>query len=137
MFGVTRIPNLPGDTLQFQYPTKSKRVIVLVDDQIYWVQVIHETGDLYSRDQIEIALRKVLQLHSKVPKQAPVGVLTGEHRDVWTKAYGLISKESVQNQESLKRISDSLFAMSLDNICPVMMAKSISYVIYKLLTCIV
>ena len=54
MFGVTRTPDLPGDKLHFSWPTKSKTIIVLVEDQIYSIQVIHDaSGELFSLQEIE------------------------------------------------------------------------------------
>ncbi|RKP20108.1 acyltransferase ChoActase/COT/CPT [Rozella allomycis CSF55] len=116
MFGVTRIPKENRDEILFPFPSSSKTVCILIEDQIYSLQVIGDNG-IYSIGEILNELKALKDVHLKSTKYESVCVLTGEHRDVWTKAYNILSKSEI-NKESFNKINNSLLCMSLDHVSP-------------------
>jgi carnitine O-acetyltransferase len=111
MFGVTRVPKLGKDELSGDFPAKGKTAMVIIDDQIFIINVIDQ-----SIDQIYSNLVKcVKQLKNLKKRSPPVAILTSEHRDLWARQY---SKIIALNNQIINKINDALFAVCLDSVSP-------------------
>lgn len=91
VFNTCRIPQPHCDSLSPQPPPNvpnARKIIVMVNDWIYAVEVYDENRKSYSVDDIEQRLRSVVQdatRRKQVGEMAvPVGVLSSDHRDRWT-----------------------------------------------------
>ncbi|KAI9138798.1 acyltransferase ChoActase/COT/CPT [Paraphysoderma sedebokerense] len=114
LFGVTRIPEMNRDRLVHQFPCTSKHIAVLVKDQVYKVPVYDNEGGRVTVGDVERQLHLVVQDALSSSKEAPVCILTGEHRDNWAKARKELIKYPV-NVDSLRIIEGALFAVALDD----------------------
>ena len=115
MFGITRVPKPDCDILVGSHPSPSKHIIVLVQDQIYVVNVYDmQSGNRLALSEIEDQLLSVLNLHKSASKEPSIGLLTGTHRDTWARLHAYLSKLDPMNQESFKWIETALFAVALD-----------------------
>ncbi|KAI8925851.1 Choline/Carnitine o-acyltransferase-domain-containing protein [Entophlyctis helioformis] len=115
MFGTTRIPGAPADTVKTAHPAQAKHIVVLARDQIYKVDVIRENGVRVPLKEIERLLFAVGQDSQESESQPPIGLLTAGHRDTWAKAYSHMQSLSQANRDSFSIINDALFAVSLDD----------------------
>lgn len=52
-FGVTRVPDKPGDRILHQFPATGRHIIVMIEDQIYSVPVLTEDGRRAPIEEIE------------------------------------------------------------------------------------
>lgn len=88
MYGVTRIPNLPYDHLtDAAHPNRNKHITVMVQDEIFVLDLKSENGELKSKDAIEAALWMIIKESKAVQAEpsVPIGLLTGTDRDTWAK----------------------------------------------------
>lgn len=88
VFGAVRIPNMPSDhILPGPDPNPERNIAVIVKDQIFTLQVRDDKGVLKSKDAIEALLWMTVKeaRESQTKAAMPVGVLTGDDRDSWTK----------------------------------------------------
>lgn len=118
LFGSARIPSNSGCILQTD--KFSKHIIVLVNSQIYWFDVLTNDNDLLlTEDEIRLNLKSIIDDASncKVDEiaKSSFGVLTTENRRVW---YGLRKNmnNDPTNKEILKIIDSALFCLVLDNV---------------------
>nr|CAG8564833.1 11735_t:CDS:10 [Entrophospora candida] len=114
-FGATRIADHPKDRIITTWPATAKFIIVLFKDQIFKVQVLGDNGARVPVNEIEKQLRSVVEQVNKIPSsklQAPVGLLTGEHRDTWATARKTLEMNNKQNFETIDK---ALFSVSLDD----------------------
>lgn len=75
----TRIPGATRDRLQRR--PESRHVVVVRNDRLYSLEVLDEGGNPYAVDDLERALRQVVE--DTTSPGLPVGVLTTEPRRVW------------------------------------------------------
>lgn len=116
MFGVTRVP-APGCDYNVQH-SSSKHIIVSARDQFFVVQVYDSlTGDRVPIKMIENQLWAVVEDVEKntADRQPPIGLLTGEHRDTWSKAREHLVQLNDLNKHSLSLIETALFGVALDD----------------------
>ncbi|KAJ2603766.1 hypothetical protein EV177_006616, partial [Coemansia sp. RSA 1804] len=118
IFGMTRIPRPDCDELhQTALSVNSHTVIVVVDDQIYSIDVYDSAGCRKHDGDIEAELSAVVadvtyrRIHGDL--DPAVTVLTAGHRDCWSDAYAIL-EQNPKNSATLSAIQDSLFAVSLD-----------------------
>ena len=52
-FGVTRIPQRPCDVIRQEFPSKATHIIVMIEDQIYAVDVLAKNGERVSIQALE------------------------------------------------------------------------------------
>lgn len=111
MFGVTRVPKPENDILVGDHPAKGKTAMILIDDQIFIIDVLG-----CSIQQIHDNLVNCVQQLANLKKRSPpIGILTTEHRVRWSKQYEKIER---LNRDQLKKINESLFAVCLDSQSP-------------------
>ncbi|KAI0001470.1 acyltransferase ChoActase/COT/CPT [Russula compacta] len=122
IFNTCRIPQLHCDSLSPQPPThvpNARKILVMVNDWTYAVEVYDENRLLLSVDNIEQRVRSVVQDAMRRigagEKAVPVGVLSADHRDRWTENLRHLLSLSPANQETLKIIQQSILAVSLDS----------------------
>ena len=92
IFNTCRIPQPDCDSLSPQPPPhvpNSRKLLVMVNDWTYAIEAYDENRSLLSVDIIEQHLRGVVQDATQRiqsgKKAVPVGILSADHRDFWTK----------------------------------------------------
>ncbi|KAF8501679.1 carnitine acetyltransferase [Russula emetica] len=122
VFNTCRIPQPHCDSLSPQpLPNvpNARKILVMVNDWIYAVEVYDENRKLHSVDDIEQRLRSVVQDATRRKqvgeKVVPVGILSSDHRDRWTENLKYLLSLSTKNQATLKVIQQSILAVSLDS----------------------
>ncbi|KAJ2896775.1 hypothetical protein IWW38_001920 [Coemansia aciculifera] len=118
MFGMTRIPRMGCDELyQDETTVKSRTITVIVDDQIYSVDVYDSADHRRPDGELEVELRAIIadvaERRASGELDPAVTVLTAGHRDRWSAAYEQLERQP-SNHATLKAIQHSLFAISLD-----------------------
>ncbi|KAH9037842.1 carnitine acetyltransferase [Lactarius pseudohatsudake] len=120
-FSTCRIPQPHCDSLSTQPPRHSsnaRKILVMVNDWTYTVEVYDESQTHLSVDTIERRLRGVV--HDVVARieageePVPVGILSADDRDRWSENLQYILSLSAANQKSLEVVQQSIFAVSLD-----------------------
>lgn len=91
IFNTCRVPQPHCDSLSPQPPphvSNARKILVMVNDWTYAVEVYDENRLLLSVDNIEQRVRSVVQdvmLRMEAGEKAvPVGILSADHRDRWT-----------------------------------------------------
>ncbi|KAI0264467.1 acyltransferase ChoActase/COT/CPT [Gloeopeniophorella convolvens] len=114
MYGTSRVPQRGCDTLSLQPPLGSpnaRKIVVLVNDWLYAVDVYGAGGALFSVGEIEQRLRGVVaDAGHRVAvgeKPVPVGLLSADDRDRWA--------ENLQHLLSLSEANRVIFAVALDS----------------------
>ncbi|KAJ9084414.1 hypothetical protein DSO57_1024729 [Entomophthora muscae] len=116
MFGMSRIPQMECDKIQGAYPVLSDHITVFVKNHPYCVPVFDRaSGIVYSRVEIERLLLDVINDVAKAPTSKGVCLLTAGMRDTWTQAREKLLEISPENSETLNKIQDSIFVVSLDD----------------------
>ncbi|KAJ2544240.1 hypothetical protein EV175_005908, partial [Coemansia sp. RSA 1933] len=115
---MTRIPRPGCDELrQTNLSVASRTIIIIVDDQIYALEVYDTTGHRKHDGDLETELYAivydVVARRTNNDLDPPISVLTAGHRDRWSVAYALLEQNPASNA-TLAAIQDSLFAVSLD-----------------------
>lgn len=110
IFGTTRNPAAGCDVLV--YHPKSKHIVVAYKNYFFKVNVYDANGKILPPLEIYKDLKYIVDNTTGL-SGIPLGYLTSEHRDVWTKVYEKLKKDAV-NQQSLKTIEESLFILSID-----------------------
>jgi hypothetical protein len=117
LYGMTRIPYFPFDKLEdCGFPTKSNHIIVLIKDQIFHVKVQNSHNEIYGESTIRDILREVVM--KKIELSPPIGILTSDNRDLWATLREQMIQLFPENEKSFEKISDSLFAVSLEDFTP-------------------
>ncbi|XP_046676146.1 carnitine O-acetyltransferase-like isoform X3 [Homalodisca vitripennis] len=81
------------------------------ENWIFQLNVLAEDGSLYSESQLFSALGLITDLTEQ--EVTPVGLLTSDSRDNWSKSYQLLAQDAA-NLEVLKSIESALFVVCLD-----------------------
>ncbi|GAA5912502.1 choline/carnitine O-acyltransferase [Sporobolomyces salmoneus] len=120
VFGVTRLPRHPSDTLVHSpHPHPAKHIVVMANDHFYSLDVVSSTGGGetgISPQELEKGLWGIAQdAMSRGPAETSIGVLSGDDRDSWTLAREHLLALSPKNRQSITKIEDSLFVLSLDS----------------------
>lgn len=117
VFGVTRIPHIPVDTLTHSpYPHPSRDITVVANDHFYIMPVVDAaSGDPLPAEQLEASLWAIADdAAARGLASDPVGVLSGDERDAWTRSREHLLALSPANRASATAIEDSLFVLALD-----------------------
>ncbi|CAG8433028.1 6323_t:CDS:2 [Ambispora gerdemannii] len=117
-YGVTRIPQHGSDSFFYApHPFPGKTVLIIAKAQFYLIEVYDQNGQILSEGDIEKQLNDIIKdlRNMNTELDLPVGVLTADDRDKWTVAREHLLTLSPQNRETLNKIEDSLFAISLDD----------------------
>jgi hypothetical protein len=117
LFGVCRRPGVKGDSIIHSFPSSAKHIIVLIQDQLYKVQVLGDgPADVLGLRTIKDQLQKCVQLHASLgedERQPPIAILTTEKRDTWGAVHEHIMKLSDENKASINDIETALFTVCL------------------------
>ncbi|CAG9854536.1 unnamed protein product [Phyllotreta striolata] len=114
IFGTCRIPKPHRDTLEFN--PNSKHIIIVKNNNYYRLDVLNETGDTPSLHELINQLTVIAE--DSVDSSSPIGVLTADNRDNWSRAYEELIKDPT-NEASVREIQNSLFLVALDKPMPV------------------
>ncbi|KAJ3129167.1 Carnitine O-acetyltransferase mitochondrial [Nowakowskiella sp. JEL0407] len=115
IFGACRIPGpLETDYLNATKQSNAKHIVVLLQDQIYKVNVYGEDNSRLSISDLQRVLFAVGRHCLESAPQPAIGKLTAGLRKNWREAYEILT-QTEQNAANLKTISESLFVLCLDD----------------------
>ncbi|GAA6034359.1 hypothetical protein JCM8097_002687 [Rhodosporidiobolus ruineniae] len=116
VFGITRTPQIPTDSLVHSpHPHPAKHIIVMALDHFYKLPVVDSTtGDAIPAAELEAGLWAIADDAKSRGPAEPVGVLSADDRDSWTRSREHLLALSPVNRASATAIEDSLFVLSLD-----------------------
>ncbi|KAK4050126.1 hypothetical protein OIV83_003697 [Microbotryomycetes sp. JL201] len=117
VFGVTRLPGLPTDSLvHAPHPHPTPFIVVSARDHLYKVPVVSQDGSQQiDLQQIEAELWAVADDAASRPVGPGVGALSGDARDTWTATREHLLALDPQNRTTMTAIEDCLFFVSLDD----------------------
>ncbi|KAJ1505953.1 hypothetical protein HMI54_011207 [Coelomomyces lativittatus] len=119
LFGVTRIPQPGCDVLRTQFPCLSKHICVMVQDQLFIMDVYSSSHGRVPVHQLEATLTSIVDYIHQLnvqDRQPPIGILTAEQRDTWALARQHLLHLDPLNQEALEWIESSLLVVSLEDV---------------------
>ncbi|CAG8541519.1 20175_t:CDS:2, partial [Gigaspora rosea] len=111
MFNACRYPKKPSDFELTFDPATNNHMTVIRKNKFFIVDLVKD-GIQLSTAEIESQLRKIYELAGNT-KDPAIGVLTTENRDNWTDV------SAGSNEQLLKKIESSVFALCLDDTSPV------------------
>ena len=115
MFGVTRLPQLPRDyNTNAAGPNAARHITVLCRDHVYELPVLDDGQDILPLSSIEAALRDIIA-DARKNDGVPIGLLSADNRDAWTKSREDLLMLGQQNRDNLTSIETSLFVLALDS----------------------
>ncbi|KAI9295978.1 acyltransferase ChoActase/COT/CPT [Neoconidiobolus thromboides FSU 785] len=118
--GTTRIPKMKRDKIESSYPCLAHHIILSYKNQLVEVPVYGKNSERVSIktiiNQLRLAINSIDNLDQS-QYQPNVGILTGEHRDIWAKARELLETNQL-NQQTLNYIDTSLFVLCLEDYSP-------------------
>jgi carnitine O-acetyltransferase len=115
MFNCSRAPAKPADHPVKYSHEENKHILVIRKNQ-FW-KVLHEVdGKQLNTTELE---RQFKYVYDNAQKDAPVGILTTENRDVWTNAREVLLNAHAANAQALRDIESASFVVCLDDAAPV------------------
>ena len=115
MFGVTRLPGLPIDSLVHSpHPHPSTFITVSAHDHFYKLPVVTKDGQPVDLATLEAGIWAIADAASSRGQGAGVGACSGDGRDAWTAAREHLLALDPQNRTTITAIEDGLFHLALD-----------------------
>ncbi|KAA1479501.1 acyltransferase ChoActase/COT/CPT [Dentipellis sp. KUC8613] len=118
LFHANRYPVIPSDTARKFDPMTHNHVVFVRKNKFYEVSLVHADGTELSAADLEAQIEEVIQL-AGTGDAIPIGALTSENRDIWTKAREHLTNVSPQNEVSLERIESAMIIVALDDTKPI------------------
>ncbi|XP_038068874.1 carnitine O-palmitoyltransferase 2, mitochondrial-like isoform X1 [Patiria miniata] len=114
IFNATRIPRNNRDEL---YKDDTKRhLLVIANSHMYVLDVLDSDGSLVPGQDIRANLQYILNNSSSLPPpEHPIGYLTTEHRDTWTRLREKLLAVCPDNEETVRLIDSALFCVCLED----------------------
>uniref|UniRef100_A0A8C5RAE7 Carnitine O-acetyltransferase n=1 Tax=Leptobrachium leishanense TaxID=445787 RepID=A0A8C5RAE7_9ANUR len=109
-----RVPGPKRDSVvNYSQAKKAPTHITVVHNfQFFELDVYNSDGTPLTSDQVFTQLEKIWGTSLQTNKE-PIGILTTNHRNSWSKAYNNLIKDKV-NKESVRTIQKSIFTVCLD-----------------------
>ncbi|KAI9598268.1 acyltransferase ChoActase/COT/CPT [Syncephalis fuscata] len=121
LFNACRFPAMPLDhTESFDYD-KNHHIAVVCRGRFYTFESVHADGSRLSTIEILTQLHRVYALAkqaSAADNQLGFGVLSADHRDVWTEKRGRLLAAHPDNATELERLESAAFLICLDESKP-------------------
>lgn len=119
MFNTTRVPTIPSDVTKIvKDPSTTNHVIVVRKNKFYSFDA-KPGGKHLSTADLEAQLRKIYFKAGSDKDATPIGLLTTEHRDTWTKLRGELLTTSARNKKSIEMIDSAVLVVCLDDTSPI------------------
>eukprot|EP01094_Clydonella_sp_ATCC50884_P029175 TRINITY_DN9049_c0_g1_i1.p1 TRINITY_DN9049_c0_g1~~TRINITY_DN9049_c0_g1_i1.p1 ORF type:complete len:624 (+),score=199.99 TRINITY_DN9049_c0_g1_i1:274-2145(+) len=116
VLGTTRVPRPSRDICVTN--TKSKHVAVMINDHFYTIDVL---DDALSPLDEAVVLEQLTDAHAhasaRPPADIPVGMCTGDNRDVWAATRDQWLKDE-KNGAAVKAVEDAILVLCLDSEAP-------------------
>uniref|UniRef100_A0A1D1YFG2 Carnitine O-acetyltransferase, mitochondrial n=1 Tax=Anthurium amnicola TaxID=1678845 RepID=A0A1D1YFG2_9ARAE len=117
MFNACRYPTKPSDYEETFDPAVNNHITVIRKNKFFILDTVKD-GVQLSTTEIESQLKKIYELAGET-KDPPIGVLTTENRDNWTKYRKMFIDADPKHEQLLKKIESSIFVLSLDDSSPI------------------
>jgi carnitine O-acetyltransferase len=125
LFNACRFPRAPLDHTECFGYDGNEHVAVVCRGRFYTFETVHSDGSRLSTLELVHQLRRVYDLATKATssdtdsnEELPVGVLTADHRDVWTEKRKRLLAAHPENAEQLRRIETAICLVCLDESRP-------------------
>lgn len=137
LFGTSRVAGQGTDQIDCPYTaarpgaSDSRHVLVAHKGNFFEVEVLSQSGELYSPSEIARGLENVLKMGAqRVKDNEAVGVLTTEERDRCATARKVLLAADPRNAQTLQRLERALFCVCLDDAAPQSLQETSPHVLH-------